>query len=94
MLKLTARIADVYPHGAIVGLCVNEVQCGVLSAKTEDADELVGVLGAATELLEVCTKMGRLCVDMHGWDSATLWHQLVRLTPTIDAAIAKAKGAT
>ncbi len=92
MLKLSAKIAERYPHGAIVGIRVNKVQCGVVCAKLGDADELVGLLNAATDLLQVArrARVSHVACNCH----STASPDIPCLSCAIDAALAKAKGGT
>ena len=67
MLKLTAEVQTTMrlehqPPQSLVATSLNGTDCGLLNVPAEQADELVGLLNAATELLHACNFMWRQAV--------------------------------
>lgn len=91
MLKLTAKIVDANEHYASVEMCVGRFnKTDVLVLPIEEADELVGLLNAATDMRDALIGLGLdcWCATYQG----TLGHEIE--CTKARAAIAKAKGPT
>lgn len=90
MLKLTAELKAVGNSVNTINLSSNGKLIGTSAVLKEHADELVGILNAATDLLAIAQRVGNDC--------CTCWRDATRDTPCCCCAarhvVAKVKGAT
>ena len=89
-LVLTARIEEKTPDHAVIGVFQNGGKAGVLVVDAEQAEQLVGILNAGTDLLAACEETEAYFTDQFG---PGLEGEMRTEAPleNLRAAIAKAK---
>ncbi len=104
-LVLIARIEEKTPDHAVIGVFQNGGKAGVLIVDAEQAEQLVGILNAGTDLLAACEGLNDYLAQLrdlmptldldHLHESWGDWKEIdkemTRLINTSRAAIAKAQ---
>lgn len=95
-LDVSARIEDRGSTHAQVGVFQNGGKAGILIVDAKYADEVVGLLNAATDLLAACKLCERIITEIKevpkGWESGANRQNLIFARYDLLAAIASAEG--